>query len=172
LAGSQQQFLKIINNQPKKFTNMKKSILIGAILLVALVNSSFAGSTEGVYDNIHTSFKQEFKNAEILNWENYKSYSKATFRMNNKVMFAYYSDQGELIAVTRNLLPSELPIHLMMELKTHYANYWITDLFEVSETDRSFYRISLEDQDHKLVLKSDNMNYWELVKKVSKSDGQ
>jgi hypothetical protein len=147
---------------------MKKRILIGTILLVTILNSSFAGTTDGINDNIHTSFKQEFKNAEIINWENYKSYSKATFRMNNKVMFAYYSDQGELIAVTRNLLPSELPIHLMMELKAHYGNYWITDLFEVSGSDRSFYRISLENQDHRMILKSENMNYWELVKKESK----
>jgi hypothetical protein len=148
---------------------MKKRILTWAFMLFIGISSSFARTNEGIYDNIKTAFKKEFKNAEIIQWENFRVYSRATFMMNNKVMFAYYSKEGHLLAVTRNLLTSELPIGLMMDLKSNYAGYWITDLIEISGDEGSSYHVSLENPDRKLVLKSDNMIYWQTELKQNKN---
>jgi hypothetical protein len=161
--------IKPIFKPTKKSTDMKKIITSAAFVVFFAINSCFAAKTDGTFDNIQTSFKKEFKNAEVIKWEKFRVYSKATFSLNNKVMFAYYSNDGQLLAVSRNLLSSELPIGLMLDLKTSYAGYWITDLCEIRSNEGSTYRVRLENADHSLILKSDNMNFWETEQRKNKN---
>jgi len=37
------------------------------------------------------------------------------------------------MAVTRNIVSSQLPVSLLMNFKKHYSEFWITDLFEMSQ---------------------------------------
>jgi hypothetical protein len=46
---------------------------------------------------------------------------RATFTMDGSVLFAYFQPDGEMIAVTRNILSDQLPINLMVTLKNKYA---------------------------------------------------
>jgi hypothetical protein len=151
---------------------MKKRILTWALLLVTGISSTFANAPKGTDDNIRTSFKKEFKNAEVIKWETYRAYTKATFKMNDRVMFAYYTGSGQLIAVARNILSDQLPIQLMTSLKNDYSDYWITDLFEMNSDDGSSYYVTLESTDYKLVLESDNMSEWRIYKKEKKNADQ
>jgi hypothetical protein len=148
---------------------MKKRILTWALLLVTGISSSFANVPKGTHDNIRDSFKKEFKNAEVIRWESHKAYTKATFRMNDKIMFAYYTGNGQLIAVARNILSDQLPIHLMTTLKNDYSGYWVIDLFEMTNDEESAYYVTLESPDYKLILESVNMNEWTIYKKEKKN---
>ena len=144
---------------------MKKSILILAMLLTTIVGSSFANRTDDNKNRAAASFKQDFASAKEVTWENGKDLVKATFKLNDQVMFAYYSESGELMAVVRNMVSAQLPINLLTNLKKNYQSYWITDLFEVSASNESSYYVTLESADNVVVLKSSGLNKWEVFQK-------
>jgi hypothetical protein len=83
-------------------------------------------------------------------------------------MFAYYADNGDLMAVVRNILSTQLPIRLLMDLKQNYANCWITDLFEMDSNGQTIYFASVENSDLKITLRSGNTTSWETYQKETK----
>ena len=144
---------------------MKKSILILAMLLTTIVGSSFANRTDDNKNRAAASFKQDFASAKEVTWETSKELVKATFKLNEQIMFAYYTESGELMAVVRNMVSGQLPINLLTNLKKNYQGYWITDLFEVSASNESSYYVTLESADNVIVLKSSGLNKWEVFQK-------
>lgn len=95
---------------------MKKTILSVALLLVLGV-SSFANNNEGVNQKASNSFSKEFNTAKDVKWDNGREFSKVTFTLNGQVMFAYYTSNGEKLAMSRNIVSSQLPINLLNDLK-------------------------------------------------------
>ena len=149
---------------------MKHRILTLALLLSLSISNIFANTNEEVVNaKAANSFKKEFSQAQEVKWENSKQYVKATFKLNDQVMIAYYSNAGELLGITRNLTASQLPINLMTEVKKNHKNAWITDLFEVTTNDETNYYITLEDGDQTVVLKSTGSYGWTTFKKEKKN---
>jgi hypothetical protein len=148
---------------------MKKIMLVWALVLTVGIGSSFARPTESVSQQTISAFKRDFASAQDVSWEINKETAKATFNMSGQVMFAYYSQAGELLAVTRNIVSTQLPINLIADLKKGYNEYWISDLFEMAVSDSSSYYITLENGDQTVVLKSTGAAGWEVFKKVKKS---
>jgi len=64
------------------------------------------------------------------------------------------------MAVTRNIVSSQLPVNLLTNLKKYYSTTWITDLFELSSENQDCYYITLENADSKVTLRS-NGDSWE-----------
>lgn len=151
---------------------MKKSILSMALVLLLGVSSTFANDSEGVNQKVASSFKKEFANAKDVKWETSKDYVKATFTLNGQVLFAYYSENGDMLAMTRNITSSQLPIVLLNDLKKEYSNFWITDLFEMAAGNETAYYVTLESADSIVVLKSNNSTSWEQFKKEKKQTEQ
>jgi hypothetical protein len=87
--------------------------------------------------------------------------------MDDMIMFAYYSGNGELLAITRNIVSSQLPMNLQMTLKSNYSGFWITELFELSGDNDNCYYVSLENADSKVVLRSNGDN-WEVYSSARK----
>ena len=147
---------------------MKKSILMWAMMLTMGISSAFANFEETISQRAISSFKKDFTEAQDVKWETNKDFVKATFKMNDQVMFAYYSQEGELMALTRNIVSGQLPINLLSELKKNYSAYWITDLFEVSSSCDASYYVTLQDADTRMILKSNGISTWQLFKKEKK----
>lgn len=148
---------------------MKKMMLVWALMLTVGISSSFAHFTETVSQQVVNAFKKDFSGAQDVNWESGKEFAKATFKMNDQVMFAYYSKEGELVAVTRNIISAQLPINLLADVKKNYGKYWITDLFEMAVNNSTSYYITLQNGDQQLILKSNGATGWEVFKKEKKT---
>jgi hypothetical protein len=153
---------------------MKRSIntiaFVVALFLTLGVSSSFAATTTSntttTSNNdenqvILASFRKDFRTAELMGIETKKEYTKVTFKLNNLVLFAFYSENGDLIAVVRNILSSQLPIQLLMDLKQNHSNCWITDLFEIDSNGQTNYYVTLENGDSQVTLRSTSSNNWE-----------
>jgi hypothetical protein len=84
--------------------------------------------------------------------------------MHDQVLSAYFYPEGDLFAVTRNILSDQLPIHLLTMLKNEYSRYWITDLFEIYTRGETSYYITLKDGDKEKVLRSSADGSWELYR--------
>jgi len=144
---------------------MKQIITFAAALLFTL--SSFARSADSISGDIRTSFKKTFRNAQLMSTETRETFTKLTFKTNDVIMFAFYSRSGDLLAVTRNILSSQLPLNLLLSLKSDYNAYWITELFEFTSNDDSCYYVSLESADAKITLRSTG-DTWEVYSSVRK----
>jgi hypothetical protein len=84
-------------------------------------------------------------------------------------MFAYYNEDGDLMAVVRNILSEQLPINLQTELKKKYNDRWISDLFEMASEGQTSYFVTVENADETITLRSTDFNSWSVYKKVKKA---
>ena len=144
---------------------MKKMILMLAIAISGL--TAFA-SDETVSKKVLDAFGQEFESAKEVSWTTEANYYKAQFSFNGQQVAAYYSLEGELMGLTRNITSLDLPINLQVGLKKNYADYWISDLFEVTKSDSTGYYITLENADTSIVLKATADTDWSVFRKAKK----
>ena len=144
---------------------MKQIITFAFALLLTIV--SFAKTVDSVKGEINASFKKNFRNAQLMSTETHQAFTKLTFKMNDAIMFAFYNNSGELLAVTRNITSSNLPMNLLLSLKNDYSAYWITELFEFTGDNAGCYYVSLESADGKVTLRS-NGDGWEVYSRAKK----
>jgi hypothetical protein len=147
---------------------MKKQILILALVLVGITGSSFATGTPDVNKYAERSFNQQFAGAHDAKWEDCKTFVKVSFEMENQSLFAYYSNNGELLGVSRYISTTQLPVQLLITLKKQYSGYWISDLFEVHVNDDTSYYVTVENGSQKKVLKSYDSVGWGLFRTIAK----
>jgi hypothetical protein len=146
---------------------MKKILVTLAVTIITL--SSFAGEVK-VSSKVLDAFQTEFAAATDVTWSEGNNFYKAAFLFNGQHVSAFYNMEGELIGTTRYISSLDLPIGLQANLKKSYANYWISDLFEVSNSEGISYYITVENADNKIVLKSaiGDAN-WKVYKKSTKA---
>jgi hypothetical protein len=145
---------------------MKKIIITLAVALGTMC--SFAREAN-VSSTVLDAFKSEFSSAKEVTWTVSRNYYKAAFIFNDQHVFAFYSTEGELMGTTRYISSLDLPVNLQAGLKKAYSNYWISDLFEVSNSEGTGYYITVEDADTKIVLKSTGGENWRLYQKTTKA---
>ncbi|HTQ27984.1 MAG TPA: hypothetical protein VMI35_07645 [Puia sp.] len=148
---------------------MKKTILAMAVVLVSGLTSAFANKTDAIDQRITASFHRDFEMAKNVSWQQENNYVKATFSLNEHILYAYYSKEGDLLALVRNVLSDHLPVVLQVELKKTYGGYWITDLFELSSDTQTTYYCSLESENEILILQSDGHAHWSVYKRIKKN---
>ena len=147
---------------------MKKLLTAVVLSSVLLMNTAFANKNDNVNYQVENAFKKEFSQAKEVNWQKTDNYYKAAFKMNNEIMTAFFTPEGEFLGVVRNILSSQLPINLQTSLRSGYENYWITDLFEFARPDANGYFVTVEDADHVITLQSVNGAAWSVYKKIKK----
>jgi hypothetical protein len=150
---------------------VKKATVVMACVIALPAMNSFAApisvlTGEGNKE-IKANFARDFRNAELVSTESKVNYTKVVFKLNEQVMTAFYSNSGELLAITRNIVSTQLPVSLLMNYKKHYSGYWISDLFEMSQDQQSSYYLTLENSDSRTTLRS-NGEGWEVYSNVKK----
>ena len=146
---------------------MKKIILIMSVIIAGFA-PVYADKGKEVSQIANASFAKDFVAAKNANWEQHKNYAKVTFNLNDQVMFAYYSNEnGQLLAVARNILSDQLPISLMTSFKKDYSGYWISDLFEMAADGQTSYYATIQNAEQTLILKSSGFE-WSVYKTEKK----
>jgi hypothetical protein len=145
-----------------------KFIAIAALALTLGTTNIFAGPSHEINGQVRTAFQKDFNKAELVDYTSSKDYTRLTLKVNDMIVFAYYSENGDLLAVTRNIKSTQLPLPLLLDLKKNYSNYWITDLFEMSSASQSSYYMTLENAGTRVNLKSVSNDSWETIKKDNK----
>jgi len=142
---------------------MKKIILLGAISFTLFCSYGFADPKEReINERVKASFRREFVDAREVQWEDMESYIRVDFKVVNQALSAYFDPDGELLGVTRNILSDQMPIGLLLVLRSKYAGYWITGLIEMSDRESSFYIATVNNGDREIVLKSQGSSNWQL----------
>lgn len=136
-----------------------KQIFSLAIALFLVVTASFANGPE-VSKPVLYAFQQSFAEAKEVSWTEGAAFYKATFQHQGKTVTAFYSVDGELMAVTRNLSTEELPAALQSSLKAESGAGWISELFLVSKLGSATYYAVVETGTSKVVLQSRGNKKW------------
>ena len=148
---------------------MKNKITGLSLLAILFSITTFATNIKDDIDRkVFNSFTNQFTDARDVSWKKTSTYLKATFKVNEQVMFAYFAPTGELLGVSRNILSTQLPINLQRQLKKHYSKGWITELSELANEQESNYYVTIENADQVLTLKSEGSNSWSVYKKTKK----
>lgn len=147
---------------------MKRLVFTLTIALSLICLSSFKNKDD-VSPAAIKSFKTSFKSATDVNWSVSENLYRAHFSLNGLYVAAYYSIDGDMIALTRNITSLQLPIALQADLKKTSEGFWISDLFELANDEGTSYYITLENADTKLVLQSTSNSEWKTYKKLRKS---
>jgi hypothetical protein len=148
---------------------MKKIFyLFGLALLVGCSSALAADGHPEISKKVLASFNERFAGAIDVYWEQERDFEKATFQLDAVVFFAYFDTDGQWVATARNILSNQLPIPLMLQIKKEYSDCWITGLVEVdTETSISYY-IYLENESKSVVLRSLDIDSWNLYSKTKK----
>ena len=136
-----------------------------AIAISSIV--AFAGE-ENISKDVLISFNREFNGAKEVRWTTSSDFYKAVFVLNDQYITAFYNKDGEFLGMTRNISSLNLPMKLQSKIRSEYSEYWITDLFELSDNDGTHYYITVENADSKVLLKSSDNTDWNIYKKMSK----
>jgi hypothetical protein len=147
---------------------MKKRILLLSIVLVSFTAFSFAADVPVISKNVVISFNKQFASAHDVKWIQQANFVKAEFTINDMVLFAYFNHNGELIAVTRYISTTQLPLEILTSLKSNYADYWVTDLFEIQSESGTSYFATIENADQVIILKSEGISGWQNFQRVKK----
>jgi hypothetical protein len=142
-----------------------------ALVLTTLATTAFSNYSDNVNPQAVNEFNRTYANAQNAKWESLGSYLKVTFNMDGQQMFAYYRENGEQFAVTRNILSTQLPISLATALKAKCDTQWLTELFEISANGETSYFATLYSADQITVLKANSSGNWSVFKKA-KRDAQ
>jgi hypothetical protein len=146
---------------------MKKIFLAAALMMCTGLTAVFAGVPE-INAKVMAAFKNQFSSATETEWSTGSDYYKASFLYNNNYVNAYYSLEGDFLATLRNISSVDLPVMLQASIKNDYADFWVSDLYEMSKQEGTSYYITLENADQKVVLKSSNGGAWTQHKKTGK----
>ena len=147
---------------------MKRFLFTLTILCSLISFSSFANPTEKIASRVLQAFNNSFKNAANVEWTIGDNFYKASFQIDEQYVNAFYSIEGEMIAVTKRITSTQLPVALQTALKEETQSAWITDLFEIANEEGTSYYVTVENADQKLVLKSEGSS-WTSFKKYQKS---
>jgi hypothetical protein len=145
-----------------------KKIVVTLAIAISSLGASAAPTAENVNKKVLEAFQTEFATAREVEWSVGSGFYKATFIYNERYVFAYYNENGELMGMTGYISPLDLPLALQNSLKKNYENYWVSDLFEAVKNDETHYYITVENADTKVVLRSSGNN-WTTHSKVKKS---
>src|SRR5690606_38947397 len=110
-------------------------VLLFALVIMISGTVLAANRTEKVNENIQIAFRQEFNDAKEVEWTITTEFVKARFISDHQVMYAYYKHTGELMALTRYISRSQLPLELATSLKERYGSHCLVELFELSQND-------------------------------------
>jgi len=146
---------------------MKKITIMLAMMLTLTTTWAFTGEKE-ISKTALTAFKAGFAGATNATWHADNEFYRVTFTLNDEKLFAFYTNDGEFMAVTRYISPVQLPLYLQNSLRKFYRNAWVSDLFEVATNNRTTYYVTLENANSKTVLKSVNGRGWSVYQKDKK----
>lgn len=149
---------------------MKKLFVTVAVALMVGL-TSFAADISKVNQKVLAAFEREFTTATHVSWEVLKDEDiyHASFMYANEVMEAYYSGDGELIALARHLSEERLPLLVSKSIRQNFSKYELKSASEYMSGESTSYIITLENQKARIVARVYNSGTFEVLKKSKKS---
>jgi hypothetical protein len=132
-----------------------KRLYIAVILLTSISLTSFAGGPAGAIAGKNKTkhvnnapsfvgienFNRTFPQAVITEYKSKGDLTEVNFMWNGLQLMAFYSTEGELVATSRTIELTTLPVTAQLRLKADYSDYIPRQVieFDATENGTSYY---------------------------------
>ncbi len=130
-----------------------KKLLLAALIVVAAGSSAFALDETKVGFKVKNNFEVQFEGATNAVWTTKDDYLKVSFTLADENVEAFFSVDGEMMGMSRNVDLKKLPLNAIQTIKKKYAAFKVTDAIEFDQEGEKNYYVMLENADHKQILK-------------------
>lgn len=137
----------------------------------SLFNNSNAKSVkaENLSKNVSNAFNEKYAKAENVNWNQNESLYFAKFDLNNKSFTVAYSEDGELVAISRIIPLDQTPLVVSEKLNEQYPDYNLPpNVSEIVMQGSTSYYLIAEGKKHNLQLKCNPDGSISVDKKIKK----
>ena len=133
---------------------MKRIFIAITAFLMLVSASAFAGNGEEKVNNkVLNSFEREFKGASDVKWKAGTEVTKADFVLNDFRVEAFFTNDGELLGSSRNVLYNHLPLSVVKAIMNRFDQAPVYDIIEFNMAGETFYYLNVETDTKKLQLK-------------------
>lgn len=146
---------------------MKKIITILAIMFTT--GAAFANTDNVVSKKALNTFNREFDGASNVTWYPSEEGTLVKFNLKDSKVTAHFSKAGELLATSRYITDSELPVNVITKLIKQFPDQNIRTIVEYMVEGESTYVITLESETEWTILKAQNGNPLTTLKKLQKA---
>ncbi|MGE5521915.1 MAG: hypothetical protein ACM3VS_18475 [Candidatus Dadabacteria bacterium] len=143
-----------------------KRILIACTIAASLYCTPVFAKGIIVSHVVLDAFKSNFSSATNVSWEMVGTYYRASFNEDDEAIFAYFGDDGSLVATSKFISINDLPKSLKKGLKK-YSGTSVIEVFEVDSKDDIRYYVTLGDGKKKVILES-AASAWNVFNKEKK----
>lgn len=121
---------------------MKKFIIIAATAFVSM--ASFA-NVDPVNGRVLEAFRSSFADAKNVEWKSLDESGlfQATFNYQNSELSAFYSEEGEMVAVARYINKNNLPIMVTKAIQERFSEHAIQTAIERISYGATTYHVTL-----------------------------
>lgn len=129
-----------------------KKLFIAALFVVAAGTSAFAADVTKVSYKAKSNFESRFAGAQNVTWSATDAYLKASFRIADENVEAFFDGEGDLIGLSRKIDLKKLPLNAIQKIKKDYASYRVNEAIEFDRDGDKSYYLSLGDGAKKQIL--------------------
>ena len=132
---------------------MKFKLFLATAAVLAIAVSAFAKEPETVSVKAQRQLTSEFKDAQQVSWSTSNNLFEASFKWNGQKLHAFYNQDGEEVALSREISADELPLKALQAIHEKYNDYKAGEVIELTSTDEGLsYYLSLEKGNKKVIL--------------------
>lgn len=135
-----------------------KKIIFAFTISAALLSSAFTYAAKNTEPNVKVkqAFSTEFTQVKDVEWINMDKDGvyQAKFTFNNETLQAFFTEDGEYLGSTRQIVKSQLPISVVTELEKQYADARVVTIFEYSKKTGLDYYITLTTTKGAMIVKA------------------
>ncbi len=148
---------------------MKKFKIVLTAIVMLLAITSFAMEPVKVSAVIKAAFEKDFSKASQVNWERSSDFYFASFTLNDEVVDAAYTENGELVGTSRRITPEQMPLSISLAITEKYAGYAVKNsVVELTFEGVTRYYVQVENDRRLLKLKCFSNGVLEVDQKMNK----
>lgn len=125
-----------------------KKVLTAAFAVTFITATAFASGEENKEKAVK-NLKKEFATAKDIEWKLTDNYLKASFTWNNQQLEVFYNFEGDVIAKSKHIELSNLPVDAQQTIEKRYADYKIDEIVDFDGTDLGHYYYASVIKDNK-----------------------
>ncbi len=148
---------------------MKKLTIIVTAIAMFFSTVAFAKGFDPVSSEVQTAFLKKFTGAENVTWKKSGALYFAEFQMQQNSLLVAYSDNAELVAISRTIPLNQVPLQLSQTLADNYSDYTMSNaVTEIVLEGVTSYYLTIENKSKILALKATANGDIEVLSKTKK----
>src|ERR1700712_204603 len=120
-----------------------KMFLTAALVIISSVAAFAAPERKQIPNEVISAFNTDFDASVKVTWETGTGYFKAGFIQSGVLCYAFYSMDGELMGMGRQLTTDMIPASLGEQLESVYSGYTLTELYQIGTEESGDYLLVL-----------------------------